>query len=58
MKIYEFLDLPEYDTGEIVSLNTGKYKTLDNSIREKLIKFFTPHNAKLSSLLNMEFNWK
>lgn len=58
MKIYEFLDLPKYDPGEIASLNTGKYKTMENSTREKLIKFFASHNAKLSTLFDIKFSWE
>ena len=57
-KSYEFLGLPPYDPGKIASLNTAKYGAMNESTREKLNKFFKPHNSKLSTLLNMEFNWE
>lgn len=57
MQMYDFLGLPPFNPGKIGSLNTGKYASMEPSTREKLIKFFAPHNAKLSALLDMEFNW-
>ena len=58
IQAYEFLGLPYYNPGKITSLNTGKYDAMNRSTREKLYNFFEPYNSKLSTLLNMEFNWK
>lgn len=55
---YEFLGLPSFDPGKIDSLNSGKYNVMKKSTREQLNKLFAPHNSKLSTLLNMEFNWE
>ena len=57
-KAYEFLNLSNFDPGKMNSLNTGKYDNMKSSTREKLSKFYEPENSKLSTLLNMEINWK
>ena len=57
-KAYEFLNLPNFDPGKMNPLNTGKYDNMKSSTREKLSKFYEPENSKLSTLLNMEINWK
>ena len=58
IQAYEFLGLPYHDPGKIDSLNSGKYNVMNNKTREKLNKFYEPHNSKLSKLLKMKFNWK
>ncbi len=56
-KIFEFLNLPEYDLPTISNQNVGNYSRMRQDTRKFLIDYFKPHNKKLYSLLNRNFDW-
>ena len=56
-QVFNFLNVSDYDIRDISQVNVGKYPTIDQSVREKLIEFYKPHNNKLNKLLGTNFNW-
>jgi len=56
-KIFEFLDLPEYNLQEYPKYNAGSYKPVDTEVHQTLVDFYRPHNQELEDLLGMKFGW-
>ena len=56
-KIFQFLDLPDYEIPDIVKRSTGNYTKMKMDTRKKLISFFSKYNQDLFKLLNQEFDW-
>jgi len=54
----EFLNLPEFEIKGFTKYNYHTdQKKMDNTIRQKLIDYYKPHNQRLYKLLNRDFNW-
>ena len=56
-KIFQFLDLPDYEIPDIVKRSTGNYTKMKMDTRKKLISFFSKYNQDLFKLLDQEFDW-
>lgn len=57
-KVYDFLNLPNFELNEYVKYNYGIYDKINNKTKEKLIEYYSPYNKKLNQYLNMNFNWE
>ena len=56
-KIFQFLDLPDYEIPDTVKRSTANYTNMKMDTRKKLISFFSKYNQDLFKLLNREFDW-
>jgi len=56
-KIFQFLDLPDYEIPDIVKRNTGNYSSMNMDTRKKLTHFYSKYNKDLFKLLSKEFDW-
>ena len=56
-RVFNFLNVSDYDIKDTSQVNVGKYPTINKITRKKLIEFFKPHNQRLNKLLDTEFNW-
>ena len=56
-KIFQFLDLPDYEIPDTVKRSTANYTKMKMDTRKKLISFFSKYNQDLFKLLNREFDW-
>ena len=56
-KIFQFLDLPDYEIPDTAKRSTGNYTNMKMDTRKKLISFFSKYNQDLFKLLNQEFDW-
>ena len=54
--ISEFLNIPYMDN-LIGKSNVGSYKDMNQETRQWLSDYYKPHNEKLYSLLDTNFNW-
>ncbi|MGI8784424.1 MAG: sulfotransferase domain-containing protein [Acidobacteriota bacterium] len=57
-KALDFLELPhsEFDFAE--SYNTRQYPHLNPATRDRLSKYFEPHNRRLYDFLGVDFGWR
>ena len=56
-RVFNFLNVSNYDIKDTSQVNVGKYPTINKITRKKLIEFFKPHNQRLNKLLDTEFDW-
>ena len=56
-KIFQFLDLPDYEIPDTTKHNTAIYANMKIDTRKKLISFYSKYNQDLFKLLNQEFDW-
>ena len=56
-KIFQFLDLPDYEIPDTTKHNTATYANMKIDTRKKLISFYSKYNQDLFKLLNQEFDW-
>jgi hypothetical protein len=60
-EVYTFLHLPvtELQLGkkEYKQLNNTRYSKMDQALREQLVEYFRPHNARLYEFLGTDFGW-
>ena len=57
-QVFDFLGLPKFDSLNVTKRNVGNYEeNLNLQTRELLIDYYKPYNEKLSSFLNMDFDW-
>jgi len=56
-KIFNFLEIPEYDIPDITKINTQKYEPMKKQTREILIQFFKKYNNELYELIDRRFDW-
>jgi Sulfotransferase domain len=53
-----FIELPAHSLPSYEPLGAGNYPPLDPAIRERLQRYFAPHNERLWELIGEEFDWK
>lgn len=58
LKLWEFLDLPDYPLRNLEKFNVGRYEKMTTAMRNRLSKFYEPHNHRLGDLLGVSFNWR
>ena len=56
-KIFNFLEIPEYDIPDTTKINTQKYEPMKKQTREILIQFFKKYNNELYELIDRKFDW-
>ena len=56
-RVFNFLNISNYDIKDTSQVNVGKYPSISKITRKKLIEFFKPHNQRLNKLLDTEFDW-
>jgi tetratricopeptide (TPR) repeat protein len=56
-KVFDFLELPDYQLASYEKYNLGAYTSMSESLRLKLSEFFQPYNRKLEEYLGMKFEW-
>ena len=56
-QVFDFLEVPHFQTENLKNLNVGNYKEMNASTRKFLIKYFRPHNERLSKLLQRSIDW-
>ncbi|MDJ0555732.1 MAG: tetratricopeptide repeat protein [Microcoleaceae cyanobacterium MO_207.B10] len=57
-EVFEFLGLPEHQLSEYRKLNSGYYSPISDAMRQKLSKYFQPHNQRLEEYLGIKFDWE
>ena len=57
-RIYEFLDLPDYEPVLLNNRNPGPRGEMDPETRRLLAEFFAPLNRKLFDFIGQEFLWQ
>jgi tetratricopeptide (TPR) repeat protein len=56
-KVFNFLELENYNIENFKAEQKGNYPKLSHDARKALINYFEPHNRLLEEYLNMEFGW-
>lgn len=57
-QVFNFLELPNYQTIEYFKHNQGHYESSKHSeVIKTMADFFAPYNQQLEELLNKKFNW-
>ncbi len=58
-QVLAFLNLPEAELGKQVykQYNNNSYSRMDAALRQRLIAYFEPHNARLYDFLGIDFGW-
>lgn len=56
-KIYNFLDLPDFELVKDEKFSVGSYEPIEKSVKKYLIEYFKPHNEKLSKILKINLDW-
>lgn len=57
-QVLKFLGLKNIEMKDFPAYNYGGEQKIDNDLRKKLVRYFTPHNKKLYDLLGMDFGWE
>jgi len=57
-QVFDFLDLPRFQLLNYKKYNVGEYPSAPQKVRDKLSKYFQPHNQKLVELIGAAFEWK
>lgn len=58
--VYSFVGLPSFDivgVGDATPKNTRDYKPMPDEARERLRKFYAPHNARLYEMIGRDLGW-
>jgi hypothetical protein len=55
--VLTFLDIPNFELPEYRKLHGIQYEPMKLDTRKKLVDFFQPHNEKLYSLIEKNFQW-
>jgi hypothetical protein len=56
-RVFQFLGLPVLKRKTFARRNTGRYSPIDSGLRETLVQYYSPHNARLYELLGVDFGW-
>jgi tetratricopeptide (TPR) repeat protein len=57
-QVFQFLDLPEYDSIQFPQKNKGTYSSkINEGLLSQLYDFYRPHNQRLEEFLGRKFNW-
>jgi hypothetical protein len=56
-RLWKFLGVPDYPLSNAEKLNAGRYEKMATAMRDRLLKFYEPHNQRLSDLTGRSFNW-
>lgn len=56
-QVFNFLELPAYQSPHYKKYNGGLYVPIEDSLRQTLSDYFRPHNQKLEQYLQRSFDW-
>lgn len=57
--VYDYLGVPNHELAEYKVHLKGKYeKKRDEPVRDRLIRYFAPYNARLEQLMGRELGWQ
>jgi tetratricopeptide (TPR) repeat protein len=56
-KVFEFLDLPSYESSSYVKKNVGSYSSIHDSVRQDFSRIYHYHNERLEEYLGIKLNW-
>jgi Sulfotransferase domain len=58
-QVLTFLNLPEQGLQEhsYKQYNNTTYSSMDTALRQRLVEYFAPHNARLYDFLGLDFGW-
>ena len=56
-QVFDFLEVPFVQVGNLTDENVGRYKKMDEGTRESLVEYFKPHNDRLYKMLQRSFEW-
>ena len=57
-KIFNFLELPNYDIKNPQKKKFKKYEPMNKKTRDFLIEYYKPHNKQLYDLISENFDWE
>ena len=56
-QVFDFLEVPPFQLEDLRDHNVGNHKPMNEDTRKFLIKYYKPHNERLSKLLQRSFDW-
>jgi len=57
-RVFEFLELPPQESRSFARKNIGSYMPIDSHLRQRLVDYFAPHNARLYDFIGVNLGWK
>ena len=57
LKIFKFLQIPDYILKNPQKRKSSEYKKMDDKTREMLLNFYKPHNEKFFQTIQKRFDW-
>ena len=57
LKIFKFLQIPDYTLKNPQKRKSSEYKKMDDKTREMLLNFYKPHNEKFFQTIQKRFDW-
>ena len=57
-QVFEFLSLPDYNIRNIQKRKLADYEKMNDSTRERLLKYYKPYNEKLFEIIKQKFEWE
>jgi len=57
LKIFRFLQIPDYTLKTPQKQKAAKYKKMNDKTRERLLNFYKPHNEKFFQTIQKRFDW-
>ena len=58
IKIFKFLEIPEYTIKNPQKQKSAKYEKMDEKTRKRLLDYYQPFNEKFFKIINQRFNWE
>lgn len=58
LKIFRFLEIPEYTIKNPQKLKLAKYEEMNVETRKKLLDFYKPYNEDFFQIIQQRFNWE
>jgi hypothetical protein len=57
-EVLAFLELPLHQPRRYAKRNVGRYAPIPADLRQRLVDYFAPHNAKLYELVGVDYGWQ
>jgi hypothetical protein len=57
-RVAAFAGVREWQPTRFEKFQAGEYSGLEPKLRERLVDYFRPHNARLRELLGVDFGWE
>ena len=58
LKIFKFLEIPEYTIKNPQKQKSAKYEKMNVETRKRLLDYYQPFNEKFFKIINQRFNWE